>query len=130
MTDEETQAPQLTPTSAADWPSKKSEGLVVELPSGCVAHLRRPPLQYYIATGRVPAKLWARVQKDGAELFADPVNTMTKDELASFIDWMISAAFIAPKVSMSRKPGALYIGDVSDEDKDEVMQLLGLSLAG
>ena len=31
---------------------------------------------------------------------------------------------------MSRKPGTLYIGDVSDDDKDEVMQLLGLSLVG
>jgi hypothetical protein len=127
---EKKEAP-LTPTSAADWPSKKaSEGVVVELPSGCVARLRRPPLQYLIATGRIPPKLWAKVQKEGAELFADPVNTMSKEELSLFIDWMIAAAFMEPEVAMARKDGTLYIGDLSEDDKGEVMDLLGLSLAG
>ena len=122
----------LTPTSAAEWPTngKVSKGVVVELPSGGTARISRPPLQYYIATGRIPPKLWAKVQKEGAELFADPVNSMSKEELGLFIDWMVSSAFVEPQVSMSRKAGSVYIGDLDERDKDEVMALLGLSLAG
>lgn len=119
----------LVPTPAAEWP-KKSPGVVVELPSGAVARLSRPPIQYYIATGRVPPKLWAKVRKEGGEVFADPLNSFTKEELALFVDWMIAASFVDPVVSMTRKAGAKYIGDLDELDKETVMNLLGLSLAG
>ena len=137
MADEvETAAPEeapeavvLTPTPAREWP-EKAPGIVVELPSGGVARLRRPPIQYYIATGHVPPKLWKKVQKEGGEVFADPLNNFTVDELALFVDWMVAAAFVEPKVSMTRKAGEQYIGDLDELDKEEVMSLLGLSLAG
>lgn len=131
MTEKEKEAPPLEPTNASAWPSKdKATGIVIELPSGAVARISRPPLQYYIATGRIPPKLWAKVQKEGAELFSDPVNTMTKEEMRLFVDWMISCAFVEPIVSMARKAGTIYVGDLDERDKDEVMSLLGLSLAG
>lgn len=126
---ETAEAAPLTPTPAAEWP-KKSAGIVVELPSGAVARLSRPPIQYHIATGRVPPKLWAKVQKEGAEIFADPLNSFTKEELALFVDWMIACAFVEPVVSMTRKAGTQYIGDLDELDKETVMNLLGLSLAG
>ena len=128
----EAEAPALVPTSAADWPTngKVTRGVVVELPSGAVARLARPPLQYLIATGQIPTKLWAKVQKEGAEVFADPIGTFSKDDLKTFVDWMVSTAFVEPKVSMSRKDGSVYVGDLDDGDKEQVMQLLGLSLAG
>jgi hypothetical protein len=123
---------ELHPTSAADWPTGGTvkDGIVVELPSGAVARLSRPPLQYFIATGRVPTKLWAKVQKQGAQMFEDPLNAMSKEELTVFIDWMLSCAFVEPKVTMTRKDGCVYIGDLDERDKEEVMQLLGLSLRG
>lgn len=130
-TDEPT-ARDLTPTPAAEWPSKDklSAGVVVEMPSGGVARLSRPPLQYYIATGRMPPKLWQRVKQDGAAVFDDLVNNFSNEERKLFIDWMISCAFVSPTVSMARKAGTTYIGDLDDNDKEEVMRLLGLSLAG
>ena len=139
MTDEIEQEPAeetapevaLRPTPAADWPSKgEAGGAVVELPSGGVARLSRPPLQYYIATGRVPPKLWRKVQKEGGEVFADPLNSFSLEELRLFIDWMICCSFIEPVVSMTRKDGTKYIGDLDELDKETVMNLLGLSLAG
>lgn len=120
---------EITPTSAADWPTK-APGIVVQLPSGGVARLRRPPIQLYIATGRVPSRLWKKVQKEGGEVFADPLNSFTSDELAIFVDWMVAASFVEPKVSMTRKDGEKYIGDLDELDKERVMELLGLSLAG
>jgi len=128
----ETAPAALTPTSAAEWPSKEKmlAGVVVEMPSGGVARLSRPPLQYYIATGNMPPRLWKKVEKEGAEVFDDLVNNFSNEERKLFIDWMISCAFIDPQVSMARKAGTTYIGDLDDHDKEEAMRLLGLSLAG
>jgi len=131
MTDEETQAPQLTPTSAADWPATGvPEGTVVTLPSGAVARLREPPLQYLLATGRVPPKLWAKMQEVGVVLLLDPLKHMGKAEIVLFLDWMIAESFIEPAVSTTRRAGAVYIGDVSEGDKNAVMEAVGLSLMG
>ena len=132
---EEEPAPlELTPTPAAEWPSKDKmlAGVIVEMPSGRVARISRPPLQYYIATGNMPPRLWKKIQKEGAEVFDDLVNNFSNEERKLFIDWMISCAFIDPKVSMACRAGNdfTYIGDVDDHDKEEVMRLLGLSLAG
>ena len=126
----------LTPTPAAEWQSKDKmlAGVVVEMPSGGVARLSRPPLQYYIATGNMPPRLWKKVEKEGADVFDDLVNNFSNEERKLFIDWMISCAFLDPKVSMTRPPksdvNTRYIGDLDDHDKEEAMRLLGLSLAG
>jgi len=122
----------LTPTSAAEWPTngKVSRGVVVELPSGAAARLSAPPLQYLLATGRVPPKIWSRLHADGVAVLTDPLRTLDPDEIRLFLDWMIAECFIEPKVSMARKAGTLYIGDLSEDDKNFVMGSMGLSLAG
>ena len=67
---------------------------------------------------------------EGGEVFADPLNNFTVEELTTFVEWMVASAFVEPKVSMTRKDGEKYIGDLDDQDKEQVMELLGLSLAG
>ncbi len=139
MTDEVAAAPEetpeaapLTPTSAGEWPSaeKGAGGNAVELPSGAVARLRYPPLQYLLATGRVPPKLWSRLHKDGTAVLVDPLRTLEAEEIKLFVDWMIAESFVEPRVSMTRKAGGLYIGDLSEDDKSFVMATIGLSLTG
>ena len=132
MTEEE-KVEKLQPTSAADWPTngKVKPGVVVELPSGAVARIARPPLHYRFMSGiGIPPKLAAAMAKKGTAFFTDPLNAMSAEERRIFTDWMIAAAFVEPKVSMTRKEGSLFIGDLDERDKDEVAGLLGLSLAG
>ncbi len=121
----------LEPTSAANWPTKKiTSGTVVELPSGGIATLKRPPLQYLLATGRVPTKLWARLQKDGPGIFMNPFANLQKEEIKLLIDWMIAESFVEPIVAMTRKSGEIFIDDLSDDDKAFVMGELRLSVTG
>lgn len=122
----------LTATPAAEWPSKDKmlAGVVVEMPSGGVARLRNPPLQYLLATGRVPPKLWSRLHKEGTAVLIDPLRMLETDEVKVFIDWMIAESFVEPKVSMARKAGTVFIGDIVEEDKQYVMAEMGLSLTG
>jgi hypothetical protein len=115
-------------TPAAEWP-KRDSGTPVTLPSGAVVRLRKPPLQYMMATGRVPPKLWVKMQKDGFAQFVDPVRSLAAEDLSLFVDWMIAASFVEPVVAMTRKAGTVYIGDVCEADKEEVMEIIGLSLA-
>ncbi len=120
----------LKATSAADWPlNKVPEGTVVTLPSGAVARLREPPLRYLLATGRIPPKLWSRLRKDGTAVLVDPLQNLTPEEVRDLINWMIAESFVEPQVSMTRKAGTVYIGDLDERDKDEVMETIGLSLA-
>lgn len=118
----------LEPTAAAEWPTA-GKGTSVSLPSGAVVRLSKPPLQYLMATGRVPPKLWAKMQKDGLAQFADPVRSLAAEDLSLFVDWMIAMSFVEPVVAMTRKAGTVYIGDVCEADKEEVMEIIGLSLA-
>ena len=131
--EEAPEAAPLTPTSAADWPAngKVKPGVVVELPSGAVARIARPPLTYRFMSGiGIPPKIAAAIAKKGAALFEDPLNAMSADERRVLVDWMVALSFVEPRVSMTRKEGAVFIGDLTDLDKDEVVNLLHLSLAG
>lgn len=120
----------LQPTSAADWPSKTAaKGIVIELPSGHVARLRKPPLQYLMATGHFPPKLWAKVKKEGLDPFKDPTKNLGTEDLRLLVDWMVSCSFVDPVVSMTRKVGTVFIGDLDELDKETVMEITGLSLA-
>lgn len=121
---------ELVPTAAADWPSKKAaKGVVVELPSGHVARLCKPPLQYLLATGHFPPKLWAKVKKEGLDPFKDPTKNLGTEDLRLLVDWMVSCSFVDPVVSMTRKVGTVFIGELDELDKEAVMEITGLSLA-
>ena len=122
----------LQPTSAAAWPSKeKAEiGTLVGLPSGGVARIAPPPLQYLYITGRVPPKLWALLSEKGLGILSDPLTQMTDEQRRLFRDWMIAESVVEPRVSMARKAGTVYIGDLVDQDKAFVMETLSLRIAG
>lgn len=129
---EVTEAPAAAATPASAWPSKSEAqaGVLVTLPSGAVARIAAPPLQYLYVTGRVPAKVLALLRKEGLEALADPMNKLSNEQRHLFMDWMIAESFIEPQVSMARKAGTVYIGDLIDQDKAAVMDALGLRIEG
>jgi hypothetical protein len=120
------------PTSAEAWPSKSKAlaGTLATLPSGAVARICDPPLQYLYVTGRVPPKIGSLLRKGGLEILADPMNKMDDEQRRLFMDWMIAESFIEPKVSMTRKAGTIYIGDLIDQDKAAVIDALSLRIGG
>ena len=80
--------------------------------------------------GRVPPKVRKRLDETDATTIDGILKAFTADERKLFVDWIISCAFVEPEVSMTRKDGSTYIGDIDEADKDEVLMLLGVSFAG
>lgn len=128
--EEAPEAVMLAPTSAAAWPKKAKAGILVTLPSGAVARIAAPPIPYLYLTGQTPPKIASFLRKEGLGVLSDPMDKMSDEQRRLFMDWMIAASFVEPKVSMTRKADALYIGDVIEHDKAAVMSRLNLSIEG
>ena len=127
---EETAELTVSATPASAWPSKAKAlaGKLVTLPSGAVARLSSPPLQYLYITGRMPPKIVSLLSKEGLQALSDPMKNLSDEQRRLFMDWMIAESFIEPVVSMARKAGTVYIGDLIDQDKAAVMDALSLRI--
>lgn len=90
----------------------------VELPSGNVPLLRKPQLLAMMKLGQIPNPL--------LELAVAAVNGGASTDFAKtaeFIDFLVSAAFVEPRVVLEGEPGEgeLSIGEITDQDKTFVV---------
>ena len=113
MTDTE-----LTPTPASEWP--RNVARTVTLPSGGVAKLKSPDTFALIREGKVPKKIVAIISKQHAKA------PMTPAEAMMLVEFLIAATFVEPEATMTRKAGALYLGDMTAADKSFVLTEMGL----
>ena len=109
----------LVPTSAAAWP-KKADPEPVELPSGAVAVLRQPNVYVMARIGEMPAKVRKIGEKHG------PNAPLDGEDLLTMLDFLVSASFVDPPCSFTRRKDVLCVADIDDEDKAFVIEHLGL----
>lgn len=127
-------------TSASEW-KKKSQGQLVELPSGCVMRIRKVGLQTMMQMGIMPNSLISIAQKaldkgsgrpgideaQAIELLQDPKKVA---EISTFMDKMVMFVATEPKVlplpadGVERDDDEVYVDDVMEEDKMFIFQLV------
>lgn len=110
----------LVPTPAATW--QPIPPTIVELPSGNVAAVKRPAVYLMIKQGRVPAKI--------RDLFEKSSNgeTVTPEEGVEAMQYLVTLAFVEPRVSLVAEEGAIHVDDLDDADLEAVLTMFGLSL--
>ena len=113
------------PTSASEW--RRDEPELHTLPSGNTALLTRPRTLDMIRKGEIPNPL-LEVAIDAASggRPADPAAAI------DFLDFMVSRAFLEPKVALDDEagPGELSVEDLSDADKNYVLIWVQRGVAG
>ncbi len=113
-------------TSADEWQARGDGGSDLTLPSGAKVRVCQPKVALLQMTGRVPAYLLAIIRKHAADN-----KPWTVKESTWLVDWLITQSVTSVTITMTRKPGAVFIGDVSDADKNALIATLGLQvLAG
>lgn len=110
--------PDLTPTSAAEWPRNVSQ--TVTLPSGGVAKLKPPDTFAMMRAGKVPRSVLAVLAKHHLKQPILPAEALT------LLEFMIAGSFVSPEVLLTRKKGSLCVRDLSAEDKAAVITTMKL----
>ena len=108
-------------TSAEDWSDAGEEGTVLTLPSGNVWRLKRPPVLWLVATGRIPPQIVAAMKHHEADKV--DFSTAEKDLM---LDWLICEAAVEPAISMGKRKDAVHVGRLSAADKEAVINGMGL----
>jgi hypothetical protein len=111
--------PPANATPASAW--KRAEPELHTLPSGNVAVLERPSLMNLMSAGEVPkAMVDVAMQAVQGELPDEPA------QLAGFLNLMVSAAFVEPRVVCDGEPaeGELHVSALSDADRNYVLRFL------
>lgn len=130
----------LPVTPVDEWPAKKIPEITV-LPSGAICKLRKPNVFVLMRTGQVPPRLRAALMKvDEKKIDADPIGALG-NEAELMLDWLVASSFVNPVclmqkgdadrknrelVAAGRKPTFLWIGQVDEDDKQSVIERLGL----
>lgn len=127
MTDSE----QFTPTPAAAWVDPHPAQDVV-LPSGNRARIKKPNLYILGRSGQVPAKVEAAAERSKAparpvEMTAQVVSERTED-VELFVDWVMTRAFLEPRVTLMLEDGAVPAAAISADDKSFVIETLGIEV--
>lgn len=104
----------VQPTSAAAWGAKAEEGVVVELPSGNFARLKRTmDMIHLMKAGRLPNPLGMIVQRmidENKAIDTDDIDPAGAVQMLRFIDDIVVKAFVEPKIAIPPYP---------EEDEDE-----------
>lgn len=127
-------------SSVAQW-KKKSQGDLIDLPSGLTIRLKRVGLQALMATGQMPNSLLAISQKavsrgtgnqgpspeELAKLTEDPKQLI---EMMNFFDRMVCFVAAEPEIHLVPKEGVdrddnlVYVDEVGEEDKMFIFQVV------
>jgi hypothetical protein len=116
-------ADEFIPTPAEEYPVVKT--LDLEMPSGARVRVRRPSFFYLAEHGQIPAN----VRKLVARRDNTKAKRLTEAELLTILDFALAAAYVSPKVSITRAKGCVYLHDIPDEDRHAVINALDLKAA-
>ena len=108
-------------TSADEWQDASEQATVLALPSGNVVKLRRPPVLWLVATGRIPPQIVAAMKHHKAN--SGDFSTAEKDLM---LDWLICEAAVEPKMTLGKRKDAVNIGRLSATDKESIISGMGL----
>jgi hypothetical protein len=87
-------------TNAAAWRNKQNQAIELELPSGLTVLVRRPPIQMWIAAGKLPENL-VRTMLRAGQGTAPVVPDMSPEQFKELFEFMrttIVAAVVQPRI--------------------------------
>jgi len=118
----------LKPTPPDAWQRPAEE--LLELPSGNVALLHRPNSFFLSKSGQVPEKVRKAAEaKKAAEAGNEDVSAENIAAVDLIVDFLISKAFINPRVSvLPGQKNALHIDTISAEDKGFILDHFDISV--
>lgn len=109
-------------------PSQWKQGEVVQLPSGCVARLKRPDvIDLIMDNGKVPDVLMPLIfgnkgVKQGRQPNADEITPDMLEMLLPTLRKMVKACFVEPRVMDEPDDNSIGVDDVAFADKLWVFQ--------
>lgn len=115
---------EFTPTPAKEWAT--TTPLDVELPSGKRARVRKPNPFFLARTGQVPKKV--REAADAQAQLAEEVTLENLEAASVIVDFLIAKSFVEPKVSLWPVKDAVWVGDITPDDKAFLIEKLDLKL--
>ena len=112
-----------TPTKASAWRDKarevKVDGVLLELPSGNFAKIRRPSLADMLKQKQIPASLTqVALRQAGAIKGSSTVSEKELDDSIRLVDVILKKAFVVPEI-VDTEPGEeqITLDDLTDEDR-------------
>lgn len=120
-------------TNAHQWRAQQAKRIELELPSGLVVAVRRPPLQMWIARGKMPENLVRAMlaHRNSPHAAEDAANAMTPEQFNDLFKFMretIIATVVEPRIVEN----ATAEDEISPDDVplDDAMFIFQWAMAG
>lgn len=112
---------EIKPTSASDWRKMSTLGMVIELPSGKFARIRKPDLLVLVKAGKIPNALAGKVTEMIKTQKVD-LSKFELDDVTDILNATAKAAFVEPQVTEKPNKDQIAPEDIDFDDRLFVFQ--------